>query len=157
VQPTPEPVLTEREAMTRPEGFLVAPRHPWEGLPALAVTVPAAGVLVGVLWSVLAALVIGHSDPSEAQASADGTLALLELVAGAVTAALLCLRPGRNPAARFALIEVAVSGGALLSWAAGAATGAPELRAKGVILLWPFLTAAITVLRALAGLIFRGE
>ena len=142
--------------MTPTEGLLAAPRQAWDGLRALVVAVVAAAVLVGVLWALLTPDVVGHSDQSEAQASADGTLALLELLAGVVTAIALALRPGRQPATRFVLAVVAVTGGAFLSWAAGAATGAPGLQAKAVVLVWPFVTAALTVLRAVAGLVFHG-
>jgi len=128
-----------------------------DGVRGLAVAVVAGGVLVGVLWAVVAPFVTGHSDRTETQASGDGTLAILELIAGVVTATALVLRPGRQPAARFAIAVVGVTGGAFLSWAVGAATGAPHLAAAGVVLLWPFTVAAITVLRTVGGLVFHGE
>ena len=132
-------------------------RGSWDGFRALAIAVVAGGVLVGALWAVLAPSVIGHSDQTETQASADGTLAILELAAGIVTATVLALRPGNRPAARFAIAIVASTGGAFLGWAVGAAVGAPRLVATGVVLLWPFAAAAITVLRTVGGLVFHGE
>jgi peptidoglycan/LPS O-acetylase OafA/YrhL len=114
-------------------------------------------VLVGVLWALLAPFVVGHTDRTETQASGDTTLALLELLAGVVTAAALAWRPGRRPAARFAVALVGVAGAAFLSWAVGEAVGAPVLHAIGVVLIWPFVTAGLTVVRVVVDLVLHGE
>ena len=111
----------------------------------------AAGVALGGLWAWLAPGVADRGDPAEARVAVDGTLALILLGAGLVTAIGVAVRPGRQPALRLVAALVGSLAGGLLrgSWAPdGLSVGAPA-----VTLLWALALAVLTALRALAGLV----
>jgi hypothetical protein len=102
-----------------------------------------AGALVlAAAWRLLAPEVAGEGNQLEAAAAVDGTLALLGVVAGVVTAAAVLLWPGELPARRTVVVLVGTVLAGVLTWKVGDQLGTPALRAKGVVLVWPIIAAA---------------
>ena len=109
-----------------------------------ALLVPvAAGVLVGVVWRLLAPiapvqavmsgqtlLVSAPSDP-ELFAAQDGTLVLLGAVAGFVTGLAVVLRARRRPATATVLTVLGSIAGSALAVGVGHVLGPPSLSAQG--------------------------
>jgi hypothetical protein len=119
---------------------------------ALVLALLAAGVALGGLWAELAPAVARRADPGEARIAVDGTLALLLLAAGLVTAVLLALRPGPQPAVRLAVVLGGSLAGGGLAWLVGHLTGL-SVGAPGVLLLWTLAVAVLTALRAVTALV----
>jgi hypothetical protein len=100
-----------------------------------------AGLLVAAAWRLLAPEVADAGNPLESAAAVDGTLALLGVFAGVATAASVLLWPGSLPARRTIVVLVFSVIASVLSWQLGDLLGEPELRANGVALVWPIITA----------------
>jgi hypothetical protein len=109
----------------------------------------AGGLLMGALWVVVAAIVVGSTDPQEQAAASDGTLALLGIGFGLVSAVLLAALPGRRPTLRAGVALTAATAGGLVAWGTGQALGVRPLRADGVVLLWPIVLGIVTSVRLL--------
>ena len=99
------------------------------------------GLLVAAAWRLLAPEVAAAGNPLESAAAVDGTLALLGVFAGVATAASVLLWPGPLPARRTIVVLVFSVIASLVSWQLGDLLGEPELRADGVALVWPIITA----------------
>jgi len=124
----------------------------WELLPAVVVLI--AGVVLGACWALLGAVLVERSAPSgEARFAVDGTMALLGLVAGVLTAAALAARPGTRPALRTVLVVAASVAASGLAWGAGLLLGSPQLQAPGVLLVWPSVAALLLALGSLTVLL----
>jgi len=142
--------------------FSMAPVLPSHGSPNLlsevraAAFVMAGGLLVGVVWAVWAPSIARSADLGEARVAVDGSLALLGIGAGIVTAVLLGLMPGPRPAVRVAVVLVAAVAANLLAAGIGLARGL-HLAALGVVLMWPLAAALLSTLRTLAGLILSPD
>jgi hypothetical protein len=119
---------------------------------ALVPALLAVGLALGGLWAWLAPGVAGRGDPAEARIAVDGTLALIMLGAGVVTAIVLALRPGGQPAVRLVAALLGSLAGGLLAWLVGHLSGL-SVGAPAVTLLWALALAVLTALRALAGLV----
>lgn len=101
------------------------------------------GVLLGVLWRVLLPVTVKLGDGDETRAGVDSTLAVLGLLAGALTAVRVLVRPaGRRlgPAGRSGLAVLGSLAGGLVAWPVGDLIGRPGLTAPGVVLAWPIGT-----------------
>ena len=118
-----------------------------------AVVVLAVGVLAGLLWAWLAPTVRAAADPGEREVAGDGTLAVLCLAAGLLTAIALAVRPGPRPALRFAVVVLASAAGGFVALGVGRALGAPTLRALAIPLLWALVVAVGTALRVLVSIV----
>jgi hypothetical protein len=108
-----------------------------------------AGVLLAVVWRLLAPETAKLGDEQEAAAAVDGTLALFGVVAGVLTAAFFLFRPGPAPAVRAVTTIVGTMLGAVVSWKVGDLLGTPHLRATGAAFVWPAATAAALFVGAL--------
>jgi hypothetical protein len=104
---------------------------------------------VGVLWRVLAGLVVDVSEPREAAAAVDLTLALLWLVVGVVVGAVVVLYPGPRPASRFVGALIGLLAGGAFSWGVGLLFGITHLRAVGAAFVAAPVTALIVFLTTL--------
>jgi hypothetical protein len=123
-----------------------------ELLPAVVVLI--VGVVLGACWALLSAVLVERSAPSgESRFAVDGTMALLGLIAGVVTAAVLAARPGPRPALRTVLVVGASVAGSGLAWGAGLLLGSPQLHAPGVLLVWPSVAALLLALGSLTVLL----
>lgn len=121
-------------------------------LPAVMVLI--VGVLLGGCWALLGSVLVERSAPSgESRFAVDGTMALLGLLAGVVTAAALAARPGRRPALRTVLVLCASVAASGVAWGAGLLLGSPQLHAPGVLLVWPSVAALLLALGSLAVLL----
>lgn len=119
-----------------------------------AVVVLVLGVLLGGCWALLAPVVADRSAASgESRFAVDGTMAMLGLLAGVVTAGALAARPGRRPALRAVLVLVASAAASALAWGAGLVLGSPQLHAPGVLLVWPSVAALLLALGSLTVLL----
>lgn len=116
-------------------------------VPLLALIV--VGVLVAFLWRVLTPYAADLGDEQESSAAVDGTLALLGLPVGALSAAFVLLWPGRSPALRTVTVILGSLLGAVISWLLGDQLGTPALRAVGAAFTWPVATSAVVFLGAL--------
>ncbi|WP_427017182.1 hypothetical protein ACQCSX_00485 [Pseudarthrobacter sp. P1] len=129
----------------------------------------AAGVPVGVLWWLLAPGGAWFVDGADFMAwlPRDGVLALLGVVAGIATAAILL--PRRRKAGTAARAGAAVAGslaGSVLAWrlgelagglaGKGSGDGAFVLRATGVLFLWPLAAAAVLFAGTVVSLLRSG-
>ena len=119
----------------------------------VAAAILTSGALVGALWALLAPPVVHAADLGENRIAGDGLLALLGLGAGVLSAILLVALPGPRPAVRLAVVLGATTAADILAAVVGVKLGAQALGAPGVALLWPLVTAVLTALRTLAGLI----
>jgi hypothetical protein len=100
-----------------------------------------AGALLAGVWRLLTPLAAGLGDEQEASAAVDGTLALLGIAAGVITAAVVLVRPGPRPALRaLAGIGGSIPAGAI-SWQLGDLLGTPALSAIAAAFTWPVSTA----------------
>lgn len=116
---------------------------------ALVVGLIIAGALLAVLWRTLTPHTVHLGDEQEAAAAVDGTLALLGLPFGALTALAVLLRPGRSPVARTLAAIIGSLLGALVSWVLGDQLGTPALRAVGSAFTWPVATSVVLFFGAL--------
>jgi hypothetical protein len=108
----------------------------------LMVMLVAGGLVVAALWRLLAPQVADSGNPLEAAAAVDGTLAMLGVVAGVVTAAGVLLWPGPSPVRRSIVAIVFSLLASAVSWQVGDLLGDPDLRATGAALVWPIITSA---------------
>lgn len=109
-----------------------------------------AGVVVGALWALLTPMAGDRAESYEQLVAGDVTLAVLGLVSGAGTAAVgLWRHRGPGAATRFGWALLGSGGASLVSWGTGLVCGAPALTIPGVLVLWPFSLAVVTVLVAL--------
>lgn len=128
-------------------------------LPTMLVSL-GCGILLGAAWAGLAPLASGWAERIEREAAQDVTFALLEILAGLVTAVLLMIRPGRRPGLHAAVVLVAVSGASMLAWGVGEWLGAYALQqavtlnAIALVVVWPLVASAVTVLRSLVSVLF---
>jgi hypothetical protein len=109
----------------------------------------AGGLALGALWALLGGVVVARTDLGEQAAASDGTLALLGVGFGLVSAVLLAVLPGRRPVLRAGVALASAVAGGYLALAVGLLLGAEPLRADGVTLAWPVMLAAVTSLRLL--------
>jgi hypothetical protein len=107
------------------------------------------GVVLAFVWRVLTPYAADLGDEQESAAAVDGTLALLGVATGALTAAFVLLWPGRAPALRTVLVIVGSLIGAVVSWQLGDQLGTPALRATAAAFTWPVTTSSLIFLGAL--------
>ncbi len=113
----------------------------------------AGGLLGGVVWAVLAPAASQRwTSSGEGAFAVEGTLAVLGVLAGILTAAALVVRPGRAPAVRLLVLLVAATVGSGLAWFVGSRLLEPDvaLTVPAVVLTWPLTTAVLTAVRSLA-------
>jgi glucose uptake protein GlcU len=113
------------------------------------------GVALAFLWRALTPYAADLGDEQESSAAVDGTLALLGLPVGALSAAFVLFRPGRHPALRTVTVIVGSLLGAAVSWVLGDQLGTPALRAVGAAFTWPVATSAVIFIGALLPLTSR--
>jgi hypothetical protein len=119
-----------------------------------------AGILLGIAWVGLVPTAVGWADQIERGAAEDVVFGLLEILAGLITAVLLMIWPGRRPGAHVAVVLVAVSCASILAWGVGEWLGARALPhavtldAIALVVVWPLVTSAATVLRSLVSVLF---
>jgi hypothetical protein len=128
--------------------------HWWASLlPLLGVGIGAA-LAVGAGWVVLAPVVARWTGAVEDAAARDVTFGLLGVVAGLVTAVVLLIWPGARPALHTALVLAAATGASALAWRFGELLGARPLHALALVVVWPLVAAAVTVVRSLVAVLF---
>lgn len=127
-----------------------APARWWwpSGITLLLVSL-GGGLAVGGGWALLAPVVAHWNGAGEEAAAQDVTFGLIGIAAGLVTAVLLLIRPGSRPALRAALVLAAAAGASLLAWGFGELFGAQPLQAIALVVVWPLVAAAATVVRSL--------
>jgi hypothetical protein len=144
-------------AVAEVQGNVRRPASFSRGLLRIGLLFLAAGIAVGIAWALGEPLARSVTDRSESVVSGDAAFASCALVAALVTALVLAVREGDRPAARVAVVLSASLVASTLAWGVGLLVGAPQLHAKGVVLLWPFVTAVLTLLRTVVTLVIRGE
>ena len=107
------------------------------------------GALLAFLWRVLTPYTADLGDEQEASAAVDGTLALLGVPIGVLTAAWVLIWPSRTPALRTVTAILGSLLGAVVSWLLGDQLGTPALTAVGAAFTWPVATATVIFLGAL--------
>lgn len=116
------------------------------------------GVVIGMLWRLVAPFAVDTSDLGERQVSVDGTFFVLVALTGVATAWVLRGRPGPVPALRLAVVLVAAVAGSALAVGVSRVLGGPLLVAWGGLLIWPWVTAMIVgVLTTIALLLPRRD
>jgi hypothetical protein len=118
----------------------------------VAAVLLASGLLLGAVWAYAAPDVARGADLGEGRVAVDGLLALLGTGAGVVTALVLFAVPGPRPAVRLAVVLGGATAAGLLAALVGLSSGL-RIGAPGVALLWPLVTAVVTALRTLAGIV----
>jgi hypothetical protein len=111
------------------------------------------GVVIGLLWRLIAPFAVDTSDLGERQVSVDGTFFVLVALAGVATALVLRSRPGPVPALRLAVVLVAAVAGSALAVGVSRVLGGPVLVAWGGLLVWPWVTAMIVAVLATIALL----
>jgi hypothetical protein len=106
------------------------------------------GALLALTWRLLASPAAGLGD-DEPAATVDGTLFLLGVVFGILTAVFVLLRPGPAPVDRTVAAIVGTVLGSVIAWQLGDRLGTPALRADGAAFSWPVTTAGAIFLGAL--------
>jgi hypothetical protein len=112
-----------------------------------------AGILVGLAWRLLGPGFAAAGVPSERGIAVDGTLALLQLLAGLVTGGLLIAHEGDAPVRR-GLLGIGgslIAGG--LSLLTGLVAGGPVLQSPAAALVWPVITAVVVFTGTLIAMI----
>ena len=109
------------------------------------------GVLIAVVWRAVLPSAQHLGDEQEVQASVDGTLAGLGLVAGVLTGVYPLVRPGRTPVRRVLTLIATCTLGAAIAWQLGDQLDNPELplRTIGSAFVWPATTAVVIMLGAI--------
>jgi hypothetical protein len=107
------------------------------------------GVGAGVAWRLLTPLADRLSDGAERVLAGEVTMSGLGLLIGLVVAIIGLTRPGHRAPASFAASVVGSGIGSLLAWGVGRLIGAPVLTATGVLAIWPFTVALVTVVATL--------
>lgn len=113
----------------------------------------ASGILVGVGWTVLAPVVARWAGAAEDAAARDVTFGLLGVLAGLLTAAALVVGSGASPAVHTALVLAVATGASVLAWGVGELLGAHPLHAIALVVVWPLVAAAMTVVRSLVAVL----
>jgi hypothetical protein len=126
-----------------------APPRRWSAALPLLLVGLGGGLGVGAVWVVLAPVVARWAGPVEDTAARDVTFGLLGVLAGLVTAGALLVWPGSRPALHAGLLLGAATGASLLAWGTGVLLGAQPLRAIALVVVWPLVAAAMTVVRSL--------
>jgi hypothetical protein len=108
-----------------------------------------AGAVLAFLWRLLTEPAATLGDEQESAAAVDGTLALLGLAFGVVTAIFVLVLPGRTPALRTVTVIIGSLLGGFVSWQLGDQLGTPALRAVGAAFTWPVTTSTLLFLGAL--------
>ena len=116
---------------------------------SLLLVLVGAGALLAFAWRALTPYAAHLGDEQEAAAAVDGTLALLGVAFGALTAIFVLLWPGRRPALRTVTVILGSLLGGLASWLLGDQLGTPALRAVGAAFTWPVATSTLLFLGAL--------
>jgi hypothetical protein len=106
------------------------------------------GVVLAFVWRLVLPTTAGLGD-DEPAATVDGTLVLLGIPFGALSAALVLVRPGSAPVRRALTAILGSLLGAIISWRLGDQLGTPALRAVGAAFSWPVATATFIFLGAL--------
>jgi hypothetical protein len=119
----------------------------------VAAVILVAGVLIGVLWALLAPHLARSADLGESRVAVDGVLGLLGAGAGVLTAIVLVVVPGPRPPVRLAVVLGAATVANILAALVGLRLGVQVLGAPGVAVLWPLVTAVLTALRMLTALV----
>ena len=132
-------------------GSGVRPR--WSALLPLPLIGVGAGITVGALWVVCSPIVVRWTGSVEEAAARDVTFGLLAVLAGLITAVVLLVWPGERPALHAALVLTGAAGSSLLAWGVGLLLGAPPLHAVALVVLWPLVAAAVTMVRSLIGVL----
>jgi hypothetical protein len=117
----------------------------------------AGGIALGLGWVVGTPLARSITDRSETVVSGDAAFAVSALVLAVVTAVVLAVRPGPQPAWRVGGVLVGSLLASLVGWGVGVLVGAPALQALGVVLVWPLVTAVVTLARTVVILVIHGE
>ncbi len=120
----------------------------------LSLVFTAAGLVLGLGWTFGAPWARSLTDRSEAIAAGDAAFAVCAVALGVVTAAMVAIWPGSAPATRVAVVVGLAAMASLLGWGVGITAHAPELRARGVVLLWPLVVSLLTMARALVAVVF---
>jgi len=107
------------------------------------------GALLAFAWRALTPFAADLGDEQEAAAAVDGTLALLGVALGALTATFVLVWPGRRPALRTVAVILGSLLGGLVSWLLGDQLGTPALRAVGAAFTWPVATSTLLFFGAL--------
>lgn len=123
----------------------------------VALTVLAAGLVLGAIWGLSAPVLASSADLGESKVTVDGLLALLGIGAGVVTSVGLAIAPGPRPPLRLAVVLVAATAANLMAVLMGRAIHGLTLGALGVALLWPLTAAVLTALRILASFILAPD
>jgi hypothetical protein len=116
-----------------------------------------AGLALAGLWGVLTPSLREASDQTESAIATDGTLLLLQVLAGLLTGAALLRRPGPDPSRRL-LETIALSAlGSVAGWfVVDHFTSAGPLNAPGVLLVWPLATSALVTVGSVRVLFRQG-
>lgn len=142
--------------MTVPVDGVPAGREarPWSAaLPAMSISL-GGGILLGVAWAMLAPAAAGRAGAGEGEAARDVTFGLLGVLAGVITAVVLLIWPGRRPAAHAAVVLGAAILASPLAWGVGRLLGAYTLQAVALVVVWPLVAAAVTMIRSLVSVLF---
>jgi hypothetical protein len=115
----------------------------------LFVLLVTAGLVVAGVWRLLLPATTGLGDEQETQAAVDGTLALVQAVAGVLTAVAVLIRPGAKPALRTLVAIIGSAAAGAVSWQLGDVLGSPDLTAIGAAFIWPLATAVTIFLGAM--------
>jgi hypothetical protein len=126
-----------------------AGRPGWRSQLILLAALVVGGIVVALAWRVLDPYTAKLGEDNETAATVDGTLVLLGLVAGLLTAAFVLIRPGTAPATRTITAILGSVLGAVISWQVGDQVGTPALRATGAAFVWPLATAVFLFFGAL--------
>lgn len=133
----------------------VAPPRRWSAALPLLLVGLGGGLGMGAAWVVLAPVLARWVGPVEDAAARDATFGLLGVLAGLVTAGALLVWPGSRPALHTGLLLGAATGASLLAWGTGVLLGAQPLRAIALVVVWPLVAAAMTVVRSLVVVLLR--
>jgi len=104
------------------------------------------GVVLGLAWRALVPVLAGASDGVERQVAGEVAMAGLGLLAGVLVAVIGLLRSGPGAPTRFGLSLLGSALGSLVAWRVGLIAGAPPVAITGVLVVWPFVLALVTVL-----------
>lgn len=107
------------------------------------VSLVVAGLVLAGVWRLVVPGTAGLGDEQETRAAVDGTLALLQALAGFVTAVVVLVRPGQRPVRRTLVAIVGSIAAAAISWQLGDLLGTPGLNAVAAAFVWPVATAVV--------------
>jgi uncharacterized membrane protein YfcA len=133
----------------RPEQMRPDRWRPWRAQLGPLAALVVVGVLLAFVWRWLTPHTAELGDEQEAAAAVDGTLALLGVLIGVLSAAFVLVRPGAHAVHRAIAVIVGSLLGAVVSWTLGDQLGTPALRATGAAFTWPVTMSAVLFLGAL--------